>query len=244
MLPDSIETIGLDQTKQVQFFNRKDKKYWFEIDLLPSILEAIADDYYVLMVHDKTILPYSNIYWDTQQLKCYHTHHNGFYSRYKVRKRMYCASEECFLEIKQKNNKRKTQKQRNITETFDNLTADDVNYIGLNTPMANEEFQPTLGNFFKRFTLINKQFNERCTIDIDLQFHNKESKKEFNRVVIVEIKYDGKLTHSVLAQQLHQHHIRPNGFSKYCIGMALLHPELKQNRWKEKIRQIKKIEQL
>jgi hypothetical protein len=36
--------------------------------------------------------------------------------------------------------------------------------------------------------------------------------------------------------------IRPEGISKYCLGIALLFPEIKSNTFKEKILKIKKLE--
>jgi hypothetical protein len=37
--------------------------------------------------------------------------------------------------------------------------------------------------------------------------------------------------------------MRPDGISKYCLGVAMLYPELKSNNFKEKILKIQKISQ-
>ena len=54
------------------------------------------------------------------------------------------------------------------------------------------------------------------------------------------MKRDGN-TYSPIQELLRQLRIFPSGFSKYCIGMALTTPDIKRNRFKERIRKIEKI---
>jgi hypothetical protein len=60
-------------------------------------------------------------------------------------------------------------------------------------------------------------------------------------VSIAEIKYRGLLAGSPFSNALRGIHVTPDRFSKYAIGTSLLRPELKQNRFKMKIRKVHRI---
>jgi hypothetical protein len=42
-------------------------------------------------------------------------------------------------------------------------------------------------------------------------------------------------------QEIKRRLIRPEGISKYCLGVALLYPGMKQNNFKRKLLKIKKL---
>ena len=48
---------------------------------------------------------------------------------------------------------------------------------------------------------------------------------------------------SDMAQQLRQHHVRATGFSKYCVGISLIYPQVKHNNFKPKLRIVEKLAQ-
>ena len=56
----------------------------------------------------------------------------------------------------------------------------------------------------------------------------------------MELKQDGR-AHSLLKDVLFELRIRPFKVSKYCIGTCLTRPEVKQNRFKKKLRRIEKL---
>ena len=59
--------------------------------------------------------------------------------------------------------------------------------------------------------------------------------------MIAEVK-QGRASHGAPFIRLMQaYHIRPTGFSKYCIGASLLYPDLKQNHFKQKHRLLAKL---
>ena len=62
-------------------------------------------------------------------------------------------------------------------------------------------------------------------------------------LVVMELKQDGR-ARSVLKQVLFDLRIKPYKISKYCIGTAMTRPEVKQNRFKKKIRRINKLKTL
>ena len=59
-------------------------------------------------------------------------------------------------------------------------------------------------------------------------------------LVIIELKRDGNVF-SPVCNLLRDIHVHPTGFSKCCIGMALTDPQLKQNNFKPKLRNLEKI---
>ena len=82
-----------------------------------------------------------------------------------------------------------------------------------------------------------------AAIDYHIWFSNMNSDEslELPGIAIAEIKYQEHLSGSPMHLALRRAGITPKRFSKYCIGMAMLNPELKQNLFKEKIRLVNKI---
>ncbi len=238
---NSFECIGLESMSEVKLMNRRDTKYWFHKRFLKAVLSEISDSYYVLSIDDKKIMPYSTVYYDTPGDKMYLEHHNGRLNRYKVRKRQYVISGISFLEIKFKNNKGKTQKSRISTEGLEqHFTSNEKLFLQQHTPYDSGNLDPALSNSFSRITLVNKNFKERCTIDLNLHFQQKDSAMDLDNMVIIEIKSEGKPSGSKLSKILLEKRIHASGFSKYCIGRALTNPGLKRNRFKQKLHNIEK----
>lgn len=233
--------IGLENMNRVKLMNRTDTKYWFHQDLLPEILDAVRKEYFILEIEGKNLLPYSTVYFDTQNDNMYLNHHNGRLNRYKVRRRKYLVSGISFLEVKFKTNKGKTHKSRIATgELYEDFKDGEVTFLNDNTPYDAEGLEPVLSNAFSRITLVNKNFKERCTIDLNLQFKAGFNEQNVENLVIVEIKSERKAEASALTDALKERHIHTSGFSKYCVGRALTDPSLKRNRLKQKLRILEK----
>ena len=62
-------------------------------------------------------------------------------------------------------------------------------------------------------------------------------------LVIMELKQDGR-ARSLLKEVLFDLRIKPYKISKYCIGTAMTRPDVKQNRFKKKLRKINKLKTL
>ena len=108
----SFEPISLNQMDEVKLMKRTDTKFVFEYSLLNKVMEEIKAHYYVLDIDGIRLNAYRCLYLDTEDFKFYFEHHNGKKNRIKVRYREYIDSGLCFLEIKKKNNKGKTIKER------------------------------------------------------------------------------------------------------------------------------------
>jgi len=227
---------------QVKFMNRTDHKYWFNLKDLSAVLNSLHQYYYLLQIEGEYNMPYSTCYYDTFNNAMFIAHQNGKLNRYKIRKRFYEVSGIGFLEIKYKNNKGKTQKKRIKTDSPSNIFTDtEKDFISLNTPFEASDLNIALENSFTRMTLVNKNFNERCTIDIDLTYNSENRNIKLNDLVIVEIKSDRGSNNSPLKIALRDNRIISSGFSKYCIGRTITNDQLKRNAFKAKIRRIEKI---
>ncbi|MBO7432154.1 MAG: VTC domain-containing protein, partial [Salinivirgaceae bacterium] len=108
-----IEPITLPEMDSIKLMNRIDSKYLTNESVLLAILrDAHAEGYRALVVEGKKVSPYNSMYYDTPELRMFLDHHNRRMVRQKVRTRVYVASGQTFLEIKHKNNKKRTKKKR------------------------------------------------------------------------------------------------------------------------------------
>lgn len=238
----TFSSIGLDAMQQVKFMSRLDTKYYFHKHVLRELLESIKPYYYILSINNDLILPYQTIYYDTLEDKMFTAHHNGKLNRYKIRRRSYVNSKLSFLEVKFKTNKGRTIKER-ISTSFNNMqfNAEEAVFLSSHTPFKIDELRPSLINNFSRITLINKNFSERCTIDLHLNFKGNNAPVELDELVIVEIKSEGNAPLSPLSKALRDKRIKVTGFSKYCVGRSYTDFSVKTNAFKAKLRNIQKL---
>jgi len=240
---ENFHPISLKEMDAVKLMNRTDTKFVFSVKYLHEILEDVSNRYFVLQIKSERLASYETLYFDTPDFKNYITHHNGKLNRFKVRIRHYVNSGSYFLEEKFKNNKGRTLKKRIETSKFHTtFSKKEKMVIQQNTTLNPDELEPKLINHFQRITLVQPDNKERITIDINLGFSNNNHKDiQLQNIVIAEVKKNSR-TQSIMEQLFHSKHILPAGFSKYCTGIALLNPKIKQNRFKYKLLQIKKIE--
>ena len=246
-----FEPISLAEMEGVKLMNRVDTKFVMPASLLPELLALAQTSYFVQQAAGKRTGDYDTVYYDTEDLDMYIRHHDRQLVRQKIRVRTYVESELFFLEIKRKNNKGRTKKKR-ISLPSATLTADTVGqgkqtwradeFIAAKSRYRFEQISPRLRTTFTRITLVNKAKTERLTIDTLLTFTNIRSGAtvSYPEPVIVELKRDGNVA-SPMIGIMQQLRIKPLKVSKYCIGTALTTPEVKQNRFKAKIRMIEKI---
>ncbi|MFI3267313.1 MAG: polyphosphate polymerase domain-containing protein [Rikenellaceae bacterium] len=237
---DMFEGISLAQMDGVKLMNRTDRKFWFNISHLESLLSDIKDDYYALEVNGEKNLPYSTTYYDTSDNQMYLNHHRGKLNRFKIRRRNYVATESSFLEIKFKSNKGRTIKER-IPSMYNssNFNENEGVFIHNKSPYEGYKLQKVLVNGFKRLMLVSKQMNERCTIDQELAFVSNGVQIKLEQLVIVEVKTEG-YSKSRIIDSLNNRRLKASGFSKYCIGRSITDNSLKINSFKFKHRQIEK----
>jgi hypothetical protein len=238
----NFQPISLSEMDTVKLMNRIDTKYVLSRSLLPAVLDRINDNYRILEIDGDRVFQYNSLYYDTDANYMYLAHHNGKVNRYKIRFRRYVASDLCFLEIKYKLKGSRTIKHRTKIETIEtDLSERSLNFIHKHTPFNEKNLEPKIYTSFSRMTLVSKELTERVTIDLDLSFRYNGHAQKLDKTVIIELKRDGNAGHSHLIDALNHFRVFPQGFSKYCIGRALVEDNLKRNNFKERIIKINKI---
>ena len=226
----------------VKLLNRMDTKFLTDYDTLISVSEEVSNDYKVLEIAGNRLSRYETLYYDTEDLYFYTQHHRGKTNRYKFRKRTYVESDLSFMEVKFKNNKKRTIKNRvMIDEAEYELGSSNRDYIK-SVAQLDKELVPILMNTFSRITLVNERLPERLTIDLGLAFGEGVEEKKLNKVVIIEAKQEKASRLSPFIIALKKRLVRPCSFSKYCIGIALTTEGVKKNRFKPILRNVNKIE--
>lgn len=236
-----FEPVSLDEINEVKLMSRIDRKYWFHISILNEFLEQALPYYHILEINGQRLMEYRTRYFDTADNDMYMMHHNRHLPRHKIRLRKYVSTDNGFLEVKFKTNKKVTIKSR-IENEFEKpaFTTTDDNFIALKTPFSGKAIYPVIYNRFQRITLIHKDKLDRCTIDISPKFWNDKSEINLEDLVIFELKKGHSLKSSPMVSLARSLKIRQRGMSKYCTGRALLEPKLKQNSFKPRLRFIHK----
>lgn len=246
-LIDHYRTVSLEEMGKVKLMNRVDTKFVTTVDRLEQLLQLASGSYAIQQIEGKQMMPYTTLYFDTPDTHMFSEHQRGKKNRQKVRVRRYESSGIAFLEVKRKNNKGRTDKKRmQVGERTPDLDSEQYRvFLIQKSRYGAAKLVPQLSNAFRRITLVNDAMTERLTIDLDLKFRNEQTgiETEMGPLVIIEVKRDG-LTHSPVLDLLKQLRIKESGFSKYCIGMALTNPGLKQNRFKERLRYVSRLREL
>lgn len=248
----AFEPISLPQMDTVSLMNRIDTKFIFPRSQLRDLLSRLQHDYRLLEINAQRCLQYQTLYFDTAAMEMYHKHHNGKLNRLKIRQRNYIDSNLNFFEIKNKTNTGRTIKQRiKIAHINTSLEASHIAWIRRNTPYQPAVLQAQLWNKFSRLTLVNTDFSERLTIDLHIAWRlatpptsttTANTKPHWFRTstdfCVAEVKRNGTIYRSGAIGKFRQHRLRPCRFSKYCIGSALLKPQLKKNLFQTTLRML------
>ncbi len=236
-----FQPISIQEMDSVRLMNRTDTKFLVSRLELDELLHGLSDRYRVLEVEGVRLNRYRTLYFDTTDFLCYRQHHSGKRNRFKVRKREYVESHLSFLEYKEKTNKGRTIKSRvKLTDIEPELNQGESEFIDKRTN-HHLDYEPKLWNGFHRITLVDMQAGERLTIDSDITFELNDRTASLPELVIIEVKRDENSTASEVLKFLKHRLVRPESMSKYCLGVALLYPEMKSNNFKQKLLKIEKI---
>lgn len=232
--------VSLADMDKVSLMDRKDTKFLFRPERLPVLFKELSKYYYILEIENNRAHHYASLYFDTDHFKFYLDHHNGKMNRYKVRHRKYINSQTHFVEVKFKNNQGKTRKRRMKIEPSQfqqtNLSVEEEAFVLKRMSGYPGNLSPKLFVEYSRWTLVDKEFRERATIDINLTYSAKEKeKKMLGNIVIAEVKQDKLSISSDFIRIMRKMRIQDARFSKYCFGINLLYPMVKYNRFKPRI---------
>jgi hypothetical protein len=234
-----LQPISLADLQRVALLDRLDTKYLLSVGQLDGLLAALAADYRVLEVGGGRQTPYRTLYFDTPGFDLYRCHQAGRRVRYKVRSRAYVGTGLAFFELKRKTGRNHTHKERLDTPyLLTRLTPETRAFLRARLPLPAEALEPKLWVEYTRITLASRRDLERLTLDAGLTFSAGGRQVALPAVVTAEVKHVGRPRASVFIQLMRLHQIRPNGFSKYCIGASLLNPDLKHNRFNRALRLI------
>lgn len=254
---NEYEPISLEQMRDVRLMNRTDTKFVTTMAMLSRFLDMARGGYYAQEIDGKRAAAYNTVYFDTERCDMFLAHHNGRLNRQKVRVRSYVDSQQSFLEVKTKNNHGRTKKERVAVGGFeidaegfgevlgrgrDELSHECGEFLAHSLRYAPMTLKEQIENNFERITLVNKAKTERLTIDTNLRFRNLQTgeEKDLCGLVVIELKRDGAM-HSPVLDMLRGLRIKPMGFSKYCMGMAMTNGSIKRNLFIPRLRRIAKI---
>jgi hypothetical protein len=238
---EKFQPITLKEMDKAKLMDRTDTKFTFTQGELAAILEEVKDKYKVLEIEKHRMSTYQTLYYDTADLSLYTHHHNGKLNRYKVRHRSYVESNIGFLEVKFKNNKGRTIKDRiKKAEVSSKWCEESSGFLTKKTPFDPKGLVPVVWVNYKRITLVNNANAERVTIDTDLEFVNNGITKKMHNLVIAEVKQDKKSKSDFLGL-MKKYHIRVGSISKYCMAIVMTRPSVKKNNFKEKLGSLKHI---
>jgi len=241
-LSERFSPISLKEMDSVALLNRIDTKFVMTGAQLLKTLNSLTHNYRILSVKGRRLNHYRTLYFDFPNFDLYNLHINDRANRYKVRSREYIDSSQSFIEVKHKTPKDRTIKSRILTDQpVTEMSLEAENWLQGVFPYDCRSLEPKLWNTFTRITLVNLQHGERVTLDVDLSFYTASKVAHLDGIAIAEVKIDANNHTSPFLAQMHAQKIRPQGFSKYCIGVSLLYDQVKKNAMKARMLKIEKM---
>jgi VTC domain len=237
----SRPAVSLRQVMSVaSLTTRFDLKYLVPADALPDVLDCLPRQLAVLDFDGRQVCAYESVYFDTADLALYRHHVQGRRKRYKVRTRSYRDTCDALLEVKLKGWRGQTVKERLPYDASQTavLTAQGRAFLesvidetyGSTVP----DLQAVLTTAYRRTTLVDLEHQSRVTIDVDLGWSDQCTGHRADRLAMIESKsLSGPGPVDAVMSSLG---LRPVRLSKYCIGVALLHPDIAANPWSHLLR--------
>lgn len=240
----ALEPIGLDElNQQAALQTRMDRKYVLSHADLQRVLGEVSPDTRALEIRGARSFGYESVYFDTPDLTSYHLTAHRRRRRFKLRTRTYLDSAECWLEVKTRDRRGRTVKQRVAHACADRDTLTPVARRFADQILAEADvpapaamaFAPTLLTRYQRSTLYLPSTGSRVTIDTGLTWvGDRGHHLELPGLAVLETKTGS--TASPVDRLLWAHGHRPTSISKYATGLAALREDLPANRWRRVLR--------
>jgi hypothetical protein len=221
---------------------RVDRKYFVPAGVFRELIAELSDELQVLDIDGRRTFGYESVYFDTPQLTSYRAHLQRRRQRFKARTRTYTDSGLCMFEVKLTGTRGETVKQRVPHRAEDSAELTDEALAHLRTSLSQAYhqdlplgMQPTLATTYRRTTFVSRNGESRLTCDVGLTCLNvRHEVRDTGTHVLVESKSSGQ--GSAPERILRELGVRPASVSKYCVGVAALHPELPSNPWHQTLR--------
>lgn len=230
---DLLAPIGLAELEAIAaLLTRRDRKYIVPLPIAADLVVRLGADARVLEIAGRRRFRYESVYFDTPDRASYLGSARRRARRYKVRTRSYLDAGRCLLEIKTRDPRGRTVKERRerAIELRDRLAAGDRQFLR-SCPLIGSgvlELEPALTTRYARTTLVVGA--ARVTIDTDVEAGTPDGRVvELLRMAIVETKSAGPPSDAdrILWSLGH----RPTRVSKFGTSLAALNPELPANKW-------------
>ena len=209
---------------------------------IPESFPPLEPHFQVALAGEYTHAPYRTIYWDTRERKSLFDHHRGKRPRFKVRIRHHIGRGAGFLEVKSNRGREGLPRP-----DFPSPMQPRADFRPSGDRFGQPPIRPPRGLEARHDHRIQSdhaggyQLEERMTVDTDLIFRDGERDVALPGLAIVEIKQARWNHQSPSMQTLRAHKIRATAISKYLTGAQFLWPDLKLNRHKPNLREIRRV---
>ncbi len=258
-----VDPVSLPELNaNAELLSRVDKKYILSEAAAVRVLAELAEHSRMLQITGGRSFDYSSVYFDTATRDSYLSNAHGRSNRFKVRTRLYRNSGDRFLEIKTKDGRGHTVKQRiraaggaalggaasgdPVGDPARTSLIGNGQHLGfIESVLTSPRFpanlaarlQPCLQNSYTRRTLLLPD-NSRLTCDSSIRwtdlFNSTTQTATIPGFVIIETKSAGQV--SAADRVLWAAGIRPTSVSKFGAGTAALARHLPHNRWHRVVR--------
>jgi len=238
---DERRCVGLGQVLSVaQLCTRFDLKYLVPVEALPALIDRLPRQLAALDIDGLRIFRYESVYFDTDDFALYRQHVQDRRKRYKARTRSYCDSGDTMFDVKLKGPRGQTVKER-LPYDFERrheLTVSGRGFLDMVVADAYGTTVPPLRTAlttgYRRATLVDLEHEARLTIDVNLSWSDQKSNHRADHLALIESKsfWGPRPVDALLVSMA----VRPVRMSKYCVGVALLHPDLAANPWNRLLR--------
>jgi hypothetical protein len=236
-LLDQFETLDLSAlNRRTDWQRRHDCKFAVPAYKMNELLQLFAGDYLLLENGDNKVAFYETGYMDTEDRNMFYEHQRDRAHRFKIRKRRYNRESNLWLEVKEKLPNGKTMKHRLLNPQ----PLEEASFIETLSPYRFAELQSTINTSYERITLLHKTLALKVTIDMNFVAANANHELAFPQLLIVEFKSENH-EYASAVKTMQQMGMRPLSLSKYCLAVATLHPELKQNAFKPTLLHLNKL---
>jgi len=238
---DRLDPVDLDELETVAaLLTRRDRKYLVPIEIAARAVERLGDSSRVLDIDGRRRFRYESVYFDTPDGVSYLAAARRRPRRFKVRTRSYLDSGRCLLEIKTRDVRGRTSKERwpYPIELRDGLDGAGRAFVA-NCDLIGRRsaiLAPALTSRYARSTMLVDADGTRMTLDEGLAAWTPDGRGVcLPGMAIVETKTRGRPSEA--DRVLWSLGYRPARVSKFCTCLAALRPELPSNRWTRVLRQ-------
>lgn len=235
-----LSGVGLAELDEIAALQvRTDRKYTLDPDLAHRLFADLGTGNAVLTIRGRRSFSYRTVYFDTPDDASYLGAALRRRHRYKVRIRTYTDSGLTMLEVKRRDERGTTIKERLEHPPASVFTPEGAAFVEASVGQIGlaARLRPVLVTEFDRITLLDPEESSRTTVDEHLTwFAGQGWSTSFAPRVVAETKTVGLA--GAVDRWLWSHGCRPRSFSKFCVGRALAEPDLPANKWNRILRTI------